>query len=55
LKFQIATNNRLGQVWVFWVSAPEFDDDGYFTSKDDAIAFAEDRYGPFISNYSNDD
>jgi len=40
---------------VFWISAPEFDDDGYFTSIDDAIAFAEDRYGPFITNYLSED
>jgi hypothetical protein len=40
---------------VFWVSAPEFDDDGYFTTIDDAIAFAEDRYEPFITNYLSED
>ena len=40
---------------VFWISAPEFDDDGYFTSIDDAIAFAEDRYEPFITNYLSKD
>jgi hypothetical protein len=40
---------------VFWISAPEFDDDGYFTSVDDAIAFAEVRYEPFITNYLRED
>jgi hypothetical protein len=33
---------------IFWISAPEFDDDGYFTSKEDAISFAEDRYNSFL-------
>ena len=33
---------------IFWISAPEFDDDGYFTSKEDAISFAEDRYSTFL-------
>ncbi len=51
-EFNINIHEFLG---VYWVSAPEFDNDGYFTSKDDAISFAEDRYGPFISNYSDDD
>ncbi len=51
-EFEISIHEFLG---VFWVSAPEFDDDGYFLSKEDAIAFAEDRYGPFITNYSDDD
>ena len=32
---------------IFWISAPEFDDDGYFTSKEDAISFAVDRYSSF--------
>ena len=36
---------------VFWVSAPEFDDQGYFSKLDDAITFAEHRYEPYISNY----
>ena len=40
---------------VFWISAPEFDDDGYFTSLDDAMEFAEDRYEPFITNYLSED
>ena len=51
-EFNINIHEFLG---VFWVSAPEFDNDGYFTNKDDAIAFAEDRYDAFISNYSDDD
>ena len=51
-EFSINIHEFLG---VYWVSAPEFDDDGYFTSKDDAIAFAENRYESFISNYSDDD
>jgi hypothetical protein len=51
-EFSINIHEFLG---VFWVSAPEFDDDGYFTNKDDAIAFAEDRYDAFISNFSDDD
>lgn len=33
---------------IFWISAPEFDDDGYFTSKEDAISFAKDRYSSFL-------
>ena len=36
---------------IFWVSAPEFDDHGYFTSLTDAVNFAEHRYEPFITNY----
>jgi hypothetical protein len=38
---------------IFWVSAPEFDNDGYFTSKEDAILFVQERYEPFITNYMN--
>jgi hypothetical protein len=33
---------------IFWISAPEFDDDGYFTNLEDAILYAEDRYEPFL-------
>jgi len=33
---------------IFWISAPDFDDDGYFLSKEDAISFAEDRYNSFL-------
>ncbi len=33
---------------IFWITAPEFDDDGYFTTKEDAIEFAEDRFEPFL-------
>ena len=51
-EFNINIHEFLG---VFWVSAPEFDNGGYFTNKEDAIAFAEDRYDAFISNYSDDD
>lgn len=40
---------------IFWISAPEFDDDGYFTSKDEALSFAENRYETFITNYLNDE
>ena len=36
---------------IFWVSAPEFDNHGYFTSLADAVNFAEHRYEPFITNY----
>jgi hypothetical protein len=39
---------------IFWVSAPDFDDDGYFLNKDEAISFAKVRYQPFIDNYLND-
>lgn len=47
-EFDIDIHEFLG---VFWISAPEFDDDGYFNSLDDAIVFAEYRYEPFITNY----
>jgi hypothetical protein len=40
---------------IFWISAPEFYNDGYFTSKEDAISFAQERYEPFITNYFNGD
>jgi hypothetical protein len=40
---------------IFWISAPEFDDDGYFTSLEDAVSFAESRYDPFITEYLNDE
>lgn len=40
---------------IFWISAPDFDDDGYFTSKGDALSFAENRYEPFITNYLKDE
>jgi len=40
---------------IFWISAPDFDIDGYFTSKDEALAFANNRYEPFITNYLNDE
>jgi hypothetical protein len=36
---------------IFWISAPEFDDEGYFISKEDAIEFAVKRFEPFITNY----
>ena len=39
---------------IFWISATEFDDEGYFISKDDAVEFAVKRYEPFITNYLND-
>jgi|LauGreDrversion4_2_1035121.scaffolds.fasta_scaffold125914_4 hypothetical protein len=32
---------------IFWISAPEFDEEGFFTTKEDAIAFAKDRYSAF--------
>jgi hypothetical protein len=38
---------------IFWISANEFDDDGYFTSIDEAISFVEERYEPFITRYLN--
>jgi hypothetical protein len=40
---------------IFWISANEFDDDGYFTSIDEAISFAEQRYEPFITSYLNNE
>jgi len=40
---------------VFWISAPEFDVDGYFTNIVDAKQFAEVRYEPFITNYLSED
>jgi hypothetical protein len=40
---------------IFWISAPDFDDDGYFTSKDEVLSFAENRFEPFITNYLNDE
>lgn len=40
---------------IFWISANEFDDDGYFTSIDEAISFAEERYEPFITRYLNNE
>ena len=36
---------------IFWITVPEFDDDGFFTDKDDAIAFAKVRYESYINNY----
>ena len=35
---------------IFWITAPEFDDEGYFTNLKDAIAFAKKRYGEYIEN-----
>jgi hypothetical protein len=32
---------------IFWISAIEIGYDGFFTSKEDAISFAEDRYSAF--------
>jgi hypothetical protein len=40
---------------IFWISAPEFDNDGYFTSKEESISFAEERYETFITNYLSDE
>ena len=36
---------------VFWVSAPEFDDIGFFTNKEDAVSYANINYEPFVSEY----
>jgi hypothetical protein len=32
----------------YWISAPEFDDIGYFSKPGDALEHAEEVYGPYI-------
>jgi hypothetical protein len=34
---------------VYWIEAPEFDDIGYFSSKQEAMDAAEFNYEPFIT------
>ena len=36
---------------IYWIAAPDFDDEGYFTSLNDALSFAKKRYEPFITDY----
>ena len=50
-EFQISIHEFHG---VYWVTAPEFDDDGYFTNVDDARSFAGKRFEPFITAHLND-
>lgn len=50
--FPISINEFHG---IYWISAPEFDDDGYFTEITEAISFAEQRYESYISSYENDE
>ncbi len=49
--FSIDINEFYG---IFWITAADFDSDGYFISLQDAILFAEARFEPYITRFSDE-